>query len=98
MNILSLEADVQAVIVRETLRSAVVDGGPLLVGTGVADIVGIDRAVERSAVGVRQRTIFQILLAAAEFVDVLDVIQVNTMRAVVFKGQESAGSETPFKG
>src|SRR6516164_10115799 len=76
--IVGLEAQVHSVIVRVTLRAAVVHRGELTVGPSVA----------RPAAGVGgNERIAKIDLGSAEFVDVIDVVQVNAMCSVVLDGE-----------
>ena len=96
VDVLRLKAQVQAIVVREALRSAVIDGGLLLIGTGKAQARGSADAIKVPARGRRRQRITQILLPAAEFVDVLDVVQVDAMSAVVFHGKKSTGTKAAF--
>ena len=97
VDVLRLKAQVQAIVVREALRSTVIDGGPLLIGTGKAKARGSADAIKVAARGRRRQRITQVLLPAAQFIDVLDVVQVNAMRAVVLECEQSAGAKAAFQ-
>src|SRR5215472_621165 len=80
--LVGLEPDVERVVVREAGIPTIINGGEALIRTCQTGTGGSALSIIRIG---RNERLAEIRLAAANLVDVLDVVQVNPVRAVVFE-------------
>ena len=89
MQVVALELDIHRVVVGIATGAAVVGIGVLRIETRQT-VIGSCESIRQ---GIAQKSV-----TAAEAIDVLDVIQVDTARAGILQGDDSAGSELVLNG